>query len=366
VSWYEAEAYARFVGFQLPTIYHWMMAASPHQGHLVLPVSNVDGSGTAQVGEHEGMSEYGAFDVAGNVREWTANAMEGGRIILGGSFEDPSYMFSNAFAIYRDVYQYQDGPLNGQVESRDTTPDWVREFVSFEGPDGGERVVAHLFLPPEGNPPYQTLVFFPGASSLSAGSLSQYNNFAALVQGFTRTGRAILLPAYKGTLERRAGAEVASWYPNPTTEYRDRIITIGKEVRRSVDYLESRPELVDTTRIAYFGNSWGGSVAGVMVAIEPRFKAAVLQCPGLTFVRPLPEVDPLHFLPRVSVPVLMVDGQHDAIFPVEASQIPMFELLGVDGDQKRHVIFDAAHCPARTLFHGEALDWLDRHLGPVR
>ena len=414
VSWYEADAYARFSGLQLPTIYHWMLAAWPHRGHLILPFSNVEGTSQVPVGELDGMSMSGAFDVAGNVREWTANAMEDQRIILGGSFEDPSYMFSNmnhldafdrsagngirvadyaadpnqeilsgsverqrrdfaterpasddVFAIYSGLYEYDEAPLAATVESRDSTPDWIRESVTFEGPDGDERVVAHLFLPPEGPSPYQTLVYFPGAAVLNANSLSG-TNYHQYIQGFTRTGRAVLLPAYKGTLERRPGAEVASWYPNPTTAYRDWVITMGRELKRSVDYLESRPELIDASKLAFFGNSWGGSLSGVMMAIEPRFKAGVLQCPGLTFVRMLPEVDPLHFLPRITIPVLMVDGQHDAIFPVETSQVPMYELLGTPEGRKRHVVVDAAHCPARTFFHAEALDWLDQHLGPVR
>ena len=76
-------------------------------------------------------------------------------------------------------------------------------------------------------------------------------------------------------------------------------------------------------------------------------------------------MDPFHFLPRVRIPVLMVDGRYDAIFPYEASQIPMFNLLGTPPDQKRHIVVESAHCPPRATFYREALTWLDRYLGPV-
>jgi dienelactone hydrolase len=415
VSWYEARAYARFAGRQLPTIYHWMLAASSTQGDLILPSSNVGGARTAPVGQHRGMSAYGAFDVAGNVREWTVNAMGDNRFILGGGHGDPPYMFYNVnyldasdrssengfrladfssdpsaellassiagrlrdfsteepasdeiYAVYRRLYDYDHVALAARIESTDTTPEWIRERITFAGPDGDERVIAYLFVPPHGDPPYQTVVFFPGAQSLIGRNPMPpggYGNFASLV---TRTGRAFMHPVYKGTFERRLEGGVGTWYPNETTAYRDLVLTMGKELRRSVDYLSTRPELVDADNLAYMGHSWGGSLAGVMMAIEPRFKAGVLNCPGLTMARPQPEVDPFHFLPRVTIPVLMVAGRHDAIFPLEASQLPMFRLLGSTPEEKRHVVVESAHCSPRNAFMGEALDWMDRWLGPVR
>ncbi len=50
VSWYEAAAYARFAGKQLPTIYHWQQAASPGWFEDVTVLSNVGGTGPARVG----------------------------------------------------------------------------------------------------------------------------------------------------------------------------------------------------------------------------------------------------------------------------------------------------------------------------
>ncbi len=45
ISWYEAEAYACFVGKALPTVYHWYTAADPFSSNHVVPLSNYDGAG---------------------------------------------------------------------------------------------------------------------------------------------------------------------------------------------------------------------------------------------------------------------------------------------------------------------------------
>ena len=41
VSWYEAAAYARWVGRELPTVYHWFRAASTWLSDWMIPASNI-------------------------------------------------------------------------------------------------------------------------------------------------------------------------------------------------------------------------------------------------------------------------------------------------------------------------------------
>ncbi|MGI9166962.1 MAG: SUMF1/EgtB/PvdO family nonheme iron enzyme [Pyrinomonadaceae bacterium] len=73
VSWYEAAAYAAFVGKDLPTTYHWYKAAEMRQFSDILRFSNFEGQGTTEAGSHQGLSPYGNHDMAGNVREWCWN-----------------------------------------------------------------------------------------------------------------------------------------------------------------------------------------------------------------------------------------------------------------------------------------------------
>ncbi|HSG97028.1 MAG TPA: SUMF1/EgtB/PvdO family nonheme iron enzyme, partial [Woeseiaceae bacterium] len=96
VSWYEAAAYACFVGKSLPTVYHWFKAADPFSSNHVVPVSNFSGKAAAPVGQYEGISQDGIYDMAGNHREWAANPAGEARYVLGGGWNDPEYAFNDA------------------------------------------------------------------------------------------------------------------------------------------------------------------------------------------------------------------------------------------------------------------------------
>lgn len=178
-----------------------------------------------------------------------------------------------------------------------------------------------------------------------------------------QSGRAFMYPVYKSTFER--GDSLHSDYPNETNFYRDHVIMWAKDLRRSIDYLETRPD-VDTKKLAYFGVSWGGELGGLMPAVEPRFRAVVLYVAGLEFQKSQPEVDPFNFLPHIKVPVLMLNGRYDHYFPVETAQRPMFRWLGTPPAEKRQVIYDGGHFVPRPQLIKEILDWLDRYLGPAQ
>ena len=176
-----------------------------------------------------------------------------------------------------------------------------------------------------------------------------------------RSGRAILHPIYKGTYERRKGAEGVG--PN---EMRDLKIAWSKDMGRSVDYLETRRD-IDKEKLAYYGLSLGSITALPVLAIEERFKVAVLLAGGLPLPRVPPEADPVNFAPRIKIPVLLLGGRQDFIHPVETAQIPLFRMLGTPEKDKKHIIFEGGHAPLRIQpLIKDILDWLDRYLGPVK
>jgi eukaryotic-like serine/threonine-protein kinase len=85
----------------------------------------------------------------------------------------------------------------------------------------------------------------------------------------------------------------------------------------------------------------------------------------LLFQRALPEAEAIHFLPRITSPVLMLNGKYDFFFPYETSQRPFFELLGTPKSDKRLIVYEGGHSVPRTQLVKEALAWLDRYLGPT-
>ena len=79
-----------------------------------------------------------------------------------------------------------------------------------------------------------------------------------------------------------------------------------------------------------------------------------------------PEIDPLNFVPRLTIPVLMLNGRYDGLLPVESSQRPLFRLLGTPEKDKKHVLYEGgAGAFPRPEAERESLAWFDKYLGPV-
>ena len=179
-------------------------------------------------------------------------------------------------------------------------------------------------------------------------------------QFILRSGRAMLYPIYKGTLDRYV--KIA---PGPLA-LRDMTITWSKDLGSSVDYLETRAD-IDATRLAYMGHSMGTRFAPMMLATVPRFRTAILLAGAMRPVGALPEADPVNFLPRVTIPLLHVTGRYDAGYPVDVAQKPFFDLFGTPPQDKRHLVLPVGHAilvpEVRTTVIREVLDWLDRYLG---
>jgi len=413
VSWHEAAAYAKYARESLPTIYHWGWAAAATLSQWIVPRSNFDGKGPALVGSYRGVGPAGTFDMAGNVREWCQNADGSERYILGGGWNDPTYAFNDAYAqppfdrspmngirlvrylpgdttvgvagrpisalhrdyakerpvpngifqVYRRLYDYDRTPLRTVVEASDSSAeDWILQRITFDAAYGNERVTAYLFLPKRGHPPYQTVVYFPGSGAIYARSFTTSRQ-TTLYDFIVKSGRAVMFPIYKSTYERGDGLHSSG--SNESNFYKDHVIMWAKDLRRSLDYLQTRPD-IDAGRFAYYGFSWGGALGGLMPAVEARIKTVVLLVAGLSNQRGRPEVEPINFLPRITVPVLMLNGRYDYYFPVESSQRPFFRFLGTPSQHKRQVISDGGHSVPRTQLIAETLNWLDRYLGPVR
>ncbi len=265
------------------------------------------------------------------------------------------------FQIYKSLYAYDNRPLEAAVDLVDeSSGSYRKQRVTFTAGYGNERMAAYLFLPKDGVPPYQTVVYFPGSDAVDERTDDpQLWRFRFLV----KSGRAVVYPIYKGTYTR--GDDLNSAIQSPTSLYRDHVIFWSKDLGRTIDYIKSRSDL-DHDNIAYVGFSWGAALGAILPALEPRIKTVILVGGGFNFQKTLPEADAINFAPRVKQPALMINGRYDNFFPVESLQEPMFRLLGTSPKDKRHVVFDSGHVPPNELLMKEMLEWLDHYLGPVK
>jgi pimeloyl-ACP methyl ester carboxylesterase len=123
----------------------------------------------------------------------------------------------------------------------------------------------------------------------------------------------------------------------------------------TVDYLHTRAD-IDADRLIFSGFSLGACIAPVLLVEEPRFCAAVLISGGYQPKAFLPEIEPLRYTPHVTLPILMINGTLDEVFPLKSSQLPMFRHLGSTDKQIKH--FDCGHFPpvTETVKFGD--EWL--------
>jgi serine/threonine protein kinase/predicted esterase len=410
VSWYEAAAYAAFAGKSLPAIGQWYKTAPVASAEFSIAASNFGGEGPIAVGTSRAVGPYGTYDMTGNVREWSLTAVDADRFILGGAWRTQIYQayypealppfdrsamngfrcvlnkeplsakaaapvirnardFSKAkpvsdevFQVYQDQYAYDRRPLNSQPDGAvEETADWTKQRITMDAGYENERVPVYLFLPKSVRPPFQAVVFFPSAR---VNSLPDSHNLGdmSFIDYVIQSGRALIYPIYKGTYERR----VLNQAPPGSVGLVQVVIQESKEVRRAVDYLETRSD-IEKNKLAYLGVSQGSAYGVIFTALEDRFKAVIFLDGGFFQQSPLPGQDQVNFAPRLKKPLLMVNGQYDFTFPPDLAQLPLVKMIGTPEADKRRVVSPTAHDVSQdsALLSKEVLAWLDKYLGRV-
>ena len=210
--------------------------------------------------------------------------------------------------------------------------------------------------------PYKPIVLFPGSGSLyrtDGTVIPKWVDSSTKLNFFLKQGYAFIWPTYKSTFER--SDEVKSDYPNETVMYKKHVIYWVNDFSATIDYLETL-DYIDSKNIVYFGISWGGFMANTILAIEKRIKTGILLVAGLCFQKSLPEVEAFQFTKRIDLPVLMLNGRYDHFFPYETSQIPMYELISTNHQDKKYVVVDDGHTVPDHLFIKESTKWLNKYL----
>jgi cephalosporin-C deacetylase-like acetyl esterase len=278
---------------------------------------------------------------------------------------------------YLALYSYDRGlPLNvDETILADT--DTYRLYKLYFDSVNLERIPA-LFMIPKAEGRCPCIVFLHGYGGSKEDSLSLIDVAAAEGYAF------IAIDAeYHG--ERRE--EGRTLYSTDIEDTVRGFIQTVLDLRRAVDYLETRPE-IDAGRIGYVGGSMGGIIGAIFIGVEPRIKAAALivaggnmslmvresehpaippirrylEEQGITYdelQRMLDPIDPLNFIGRFSPrPVVFHLGSYDRIVPAEASR----QLYMRAGEPKEVYWYDAGHNLPMELVAVRILDFMDENL----
>ena len=244
-------------------------------------------------------------------------------------------------------------------------PTGVREVLSFDAgyeTTDGPRTCS---CPSTSQPPYQLVVFFPGVGPF-VGRRRERELQPVPTFRFTRAAARSCYPVFKGRYERwdnflsLQGDEYLSTFRTRMGQWRQDLgRTLDVLVRARRTSIMSRIGVLRRQLRRVDGVS-ADRARGALQGRHPRSRRIHL---SRDFRR---KPTRLNYLSRVTMPVLMMGGRHDYIFPLETSQKPMFDRLGTPADRKRHVVYEAGHGNfPRGQVITEVLGWLDRYLGPV-
>ena len=414
ISWYEAMAYANYRNLSLPNVYQWATAATLSSSSSFMYNSNFSQNQLINVGSQDNSNFFGLYDIAGNVREWIVNSLSDDssiKGILGGSLNDEPYYFNDyfgqsslnrslgngirlvnnleseyktdltandqyfvkvrdflneenvsddVFEIFKSQYDYNKLSLNKVEETLDySISSFAVDKFIIDAAYDNEKLPGYVFYDKNIDKPYKPIIYFPGSNALNTDSFENgIENRMKRLSYLLSEGYAIIHPIYKSTYERRDN--IKSDYPDETDGYKNAVIKWGKDYKRAIDYIESRDDM-NMDKLSYYGISWGGSIANILLAIDDRVKNSVLNIAGLEFQTCKKEVDKFYYTSRITIPVLMVNGKFDHFFPLETSQIPMFKLLGTPEKDKKHYVYETGHYVPRDELIKLHLEWLKKY-----
>ena len=301
------------------------------------------------------------------------------------AYSAPSGNDADIFAANKAALDYDPAmPLNAEEEFVKETAYYTQYLVHYDSVNG-ERVSAFLYVPKaeaikdyaknpgavsvethlkkvntlEG-PPWPAMFFMHWLQSdktLADAFAPQFVLFGYVV--FAIDG------VFKGEREQ-PGRNILEFNPVDTVaNIRQQVI----DTRRGVDYMATRPDIIDMDRLGYFGISMGAITGTLATAVDDRFRAVVLadgaadlslvytksdlpdiqeamekiEAEGYTIEEAfdiLRVIDPLFYAPHISPrPALLINGRADELLPYES----MEALHNAVQEPKKIRWFDSGH-----------------------
>lgn len=275
-------------------------------------------------------------------------------------------------------YAYdRDLPLNAEVTEGQRSNSYVIYRMQYNSVHD-KRVPAWWCVPTIGTPPYPCVIIMHGYGG-------DKNGLQMLAPAFAARGIATLAidAEYHGD-RKQPGSDIFSAY---IYRNRDALIQTVIDLRRAIDFLQSRKE-IDGKRIGYIGLSMGGILGGILAGVDERVQAPILivaggdwgylfshsQHPTAVQLREKhPElfqsaqkmsevmgaVDPVSWAGRIAPrPLLMINGNNDQIVPKECTE----RLFASAKEPKEIVWLDGGHMPQPDAVLRKVNEWLSKHL----
>jgi dienelactone hydrolase len=289
------------------------------------------------------------------------------RLVRDSAFANRAPLSDDAFEAMRFQFTTpHTAPSHVTVKQIEESTFWVAEEIVLTFA-AEETTTLYIVRPKAHDKPLQPIVYSGVGDCCFMKRPNRDVLEQMLIAGFiVNSGRALVMPIWAGGYER--------WSP----VQKDADVVADLERRRplqwhhdltaTIDYLESRPDM-DTQHIGYFGVSRGASFAGAInLAIEKRIDAAVLASGGIWLHTPLhPMIDLVNYAPRITIPVLVLSGRYDHVYPYEQSQKRAFNLLATPADKKTQITYDTGHFTMPpNMVAADVTDWFDQYLGRVR
>ena len=396
ISWFEAKAYAKYKNMSLPNIFQWLYASGLPEdwfeiNRSVTNDSNYNSAQTRSVNNNNG-SYNELNNIGGNVKEWTLNPNGDSKekfSILGGSFSEQPYTFNNYYSLspmdrsigngirlsknltntkntkqnnfvveqfernildlpdvsdelfefYKSQFDYKKPLIDVKTTTISGFQDgYTAQKFEMETTYGtGEKLFGYIVYSNKFKGKYDPVIFFPNASSITNNSDSNLYQGMFGMKHLVDEGYAIIHPVYHNTYSRKKTYN--TFWPDESENYKNTIIKIGQDFKRSIDYIESRSDF-NIENLSYFGYSWGSTTSNYLLAIDDRVKSAFLCVGGVMSQKSKPEVEAHYYLRRIKTPIFHVIGKVDGIFSYEKSFKPWKNLIGTDTDKLKTLELD--------------------------
>ncbi|HOC93523.1 MAG TPA: acetylxylan esterase [bacterium] len=277
----------------------------------------------------------------------------------------------------QDFYAYDSSaPLNPKLSVLEESLDYSLYRVEYDSV-WGRRVPALYMVPKKCGHPNPAIVFGHGFT----GKKEDMRKYLSLLSEKCYCAISIDM-WYHG--ERNIANK--KMYSKHLYQMREGLAGSVVDLRRAVDFLETRSDEVDHSRISYLGGSMGGILGALLAGVESRIKCPVLVVGGADWSylvknsivvqvdlssdgmsrsladsarRILAPVDPINTVQLISPrPLLMINAKHD-ILVNPASNKKMFLRAKAP---RRIVWFASGHGVPEDETMDIVIDWYDKYL----